>query len=137
MKLSPEECLELLKPIYDLADSGDEWHRTLDDHAQINSNMTPTIVDPSLYCQFEDDRFVGINGAYVDDLLRAGMNEWQTHSDATLEQFETTGNQQAPFTFAGMHITEFDNIYHIDQDFYMSKIEQIPSDSELSKFSSM
>ena len=34
--LSHEECLELLKPIYGLADSGDELHRTLDDYVQID-----------------------------------------------------------------------------------------------------
>ena len=136
-QLSPEECLELLKSIYDLADPGDEWHRTLDDHVQIDLKMTPIIIDPSLYCQFEDDQIVGINGSYVDDLLQAGTNEQQTHADATFERFETTGNQQAPFTFAGMHITESDNIYHIDLDFYMSKIEQIPSDAEFSTFASM
>ena len=84
--------------------------------------MTPTIIDPSLYCQFEDDQLFGINGSYVDDLLRAGADEWQTHSDATLERFETTRNQQASFIFAEMHITESGNMYHIDQDFYMNKI---------------
>ena len=74
-ELSPEECLELLKPIYGLADSGGEWHRTLDDHVQIDLKITPTIIDPFLYCQFEDDHLVGINGSYVDDLLRAGTDE--------------------------------------------------------------
>ena len=36
-----------------------------------------------------------------------------------------------------MDIIESENMYHIDQDFYVSKIDQIPSDSEFSKFSSM
>ena len=54
-ELSPEEFLELLKPIYGLVDSGDEWHRTLDDHEQMYLQMIPTIIDSSLYCQFEDD----------------------------------------------------------------------------------
>ena len=85
--------------------------------------MISTIIDPSLYWQFEYDKLVGINESYVDDLLRAGTNEWQTDSDATLERFETTGNQQAPFIFAGIYIIESDKMYHIDQGFYMSKIE--------------
>ena len=98
--------------------------------------MIPTIIDPSLYCQSEDNRLMRIKGSYVDDLLRAGTNEWQIHSDATLERFEKSGNQQAPFTFAVMHITESENTYHIDQDFYMDKMEQIPSYTEFSKFTS-
>ena len=71
-KISPEECLELLKPIYGLADSEDIWHRTLDDHVQIELKMTPTIIYPSLYFQIEDEQLFIINGSYVDDLLRAG-----------------------------------------------------------------
>ena len=78
----------------------------MDDHVRIDLKMTPTTIDPSLYYQFEDDRLVWINGIYVDDLLRAGKDEWKTHSDAILERFEITGNQQVPFTFAGMNITE-------------------------------
>ena len=96
--------------------------------------MIPTIIDSSLYCQFEDNQLEGINGSYVDDLLRAGTDEWQTHSDATLERFKTTGNQQAPFTFAGMHTTESDNTHHIDQESYKNKIEQIRSDARFSIF---
>ena len=36
-----------------------------------------------------------------------------------------------------MHIPDFDSIVHIKQVFYMSKIEQISSDGESSKFASM
>ena len=99
--------------------------------------MSPPIIDPSLNFQFEDDQLVGSNGSYVDDIFRQGTDEWQTHSDATLERFETTGNQQEPFAFAWMHITESHNVYNIEQDFYMSKIEQIPPNAEFSKFASL
>ena len=33
-----------------------------------------------------------------------------------------------------MHTTESDKIYHVDQDFYRRRIEQIPSEAESSKF---
>ena len=99
--------------------------------------MTSTITDPSLYRQFEDEQLMGINGSFVNELLRAGTDEWQTHSDATPGRFETTGNEQEPLKFAGIHIIESDNMHHIDRDFYMSKIEQITFNGEFSKFASM
>ena len=68
-ELSPGECLELLKTIYDLADSGDEWHRTLDDHVQIDLKMISTLIDPSLYCNFEDGQLVILNRIYIDEFL--------------------------------------------------------------------
>ena len=36
-----------------------------------------------------------------------------------------------------MHITDSDNRFYIDQDFYMRKIEEILSNAEFSKFVSM
>ena len=36
-----------------------------------------------------------------------------------------------------MYINESENMYHIDQDFYMNKIELIPTDAESSKFVSV
>ena len=72
--------------------------------------MDPKIIDPSLYCQFEDDQLVRNNRNYDDVFLRAGTDEWETRLDATLERLETTGNQQAQFTFAGMHISESDDM---------------------------
>ena len=99
--------------------------------------MPLAIFDPCLYSHFEDYQLAEINGSYVDDFLRAGTNEWKWNSYATLERFETTGNQQPPFTFAEMHITKFDSMYHINQDFDMSKIEPLSYDAEFSKSASM
>ena len=85
--------------------------------------MKRTIIHHSLYCQFEGQDLIGINGSYVDDLLRAGTKQLQNMANATLEGFETTGNEQPPFTFAVMYITNHEDAFHIDQGFYMSKIE--------------
>ena len=61
----------------------------------------------------------------------------QIHSNAILERFETTENQQLPFRFALMHIIDFNDVYTIDQDSHMSKIEQIPFEAEFSMLVSM
>ena len=74
-ELFAEKCLESLKPIYSLASSGDEWHQTRDDHVKIDPKMTATIIDSSQYCQFVDGQPVGINGSYVNDILRTGTDE--------------------------------------------------------------
>ena len=78
-----------------------------------------------------------VNGSCVDDLLRARMDKWQTHSDVTFERFETTRALQASFKFTGMHISESDSRYHIDHDFFMSRVEQAPSNANFSNFVSM
>ena len=85
--------LKLLKPIYALAGSDDQWHRTLDDHLQIDLEMTPTIFYSSLYFKFQYNKLFGLNERYVDDLLHAGTDEWQTEADGSLGRLKTTGNE--------------------------------------------
>ena len=99
--------------------------------------MNPTIINLSLYCQFEDDQLIGTDRRNVDDLLRARTGNWKIHSKAILERSETSGNRQSTFTIVRIHITDFENMCHFDKDFYMSKIEKIPSCTEFSKFASM
>ena len=60
----------------------------------------------------------------------------QTQENETLGRFETTGNEQATFTFARMNTTEVEEMLDIDQEIYSSKIEDILKDAELSKFAS-
>ena len=79
--------------------------------------MTPTIINPSLYYCFEDDQLVGMIESCIDDLVIAETSEWLSHSDATLGRLEANVNLRAPFTFAGMHITQSDNIYQLGQVF--------------------
>ena len=78
----------------------------MDDHVQIDLEMTRAIFDLSLYCLFKEDHIIGINGSYIDDVLRAGINEWLSQADATLDRFMTTGNEPPLFTFAGMQIRD-------------------------------
>ena len=49
----------------------------------------------------------------------------------------TTGNEEPPLTFVGMHSTDNEYMSQIDQDFYISKIEQSPNDVEFGKLASM
>ena len=55
LELYPGECLDLPKTIYGLADPGDKCHRALDARVHIDLKLIPLIIDPSLYCQFQDD----------------------------------------------------------------------------------
>ena len=71
--LSSEEVLKLLKLIYTFTGSDDEWHRVLDVHIQIDLDMTPRILDSSLFCKFQYNELFGLNRSYIDDLLHAGM----------------------------------------------------------------
>ena len=52
-----------------------------------------------------------------------------------LEKLDTTGNDQAPFTFVRLRIMKFQEMLRIDQDIYLNKIKKSPNEAEFSKFS--
>ena len=86
-ELEPHECFELLKPLYGLCDAGDLWHLTLRKHLVDEVRLIPTKSDPSLSFFFSNGELTGINGSYVDDLLRAGNKNFRDTCQITHERF--------------------------------------------------
>ena len=78
-----------------------------------------------------------MNGSYIDDTLGARKIKREPKAQSTLKRFEITENEQASFTFAGMHINSKEYVMPINKEKYMKKIKQIPADVELSTFASM
>ena len=75
--LDLEQCLQLLKPLYGLFESGDLRHPTLDRHHPQGLRMSPLDTDPSLYHLMIDGTLAGFSGAYVDDILRCRTKEFR------------------------------------------------------------
>ena len=137
-KLEPHECFELLRPLHGLSDAGDLWHKTLHSHLVNDLHLTPTKTDPSLYFAYANGELTGLSGFYVDDLLRAGTPEFRTSSSKTHMRFETTGDEDPPFTFAGFNIAKQSDVpYTIDQLFYMKKLEELELTSSFDQYRSM
>ena len=99
--------------------------------------MTPIVTDPSLYCKFENCKLAGLNRCFMEDFLRTGTDVWPSRTDATLEIFNLTGNEDPLLSFTEMNITDNEDVFQIDQYFFMTKIEQTPYDAEFYKLTSM
>ena len=125
-------------PLYGLSDAGDLWHKTLHTHLVDDLHLIPTKTDPSLYFAHANGEIIGLSGSYVDDLLRAGTPEFRTSSSRTHVRFETTGDEDPPFTFAGFNIAKRSDVpYAIDQLFYMKKLEELELSSSFDQYRSM
>ena len=85
---------------------------------------------------FSSDEFIGVDGSYVDDLLRAGDNHFRSIVDKTLHRFYTGGNEMAPTTSAGIHISRTtDYTYTNDQLSYVNGLTQLRSDATFKELS--
>lgn len=88
--LKPEECLQLLRPLYGLCDAGDLWQSTLDHHHREDLGMTSSNLDAKFYYLLENKVLVGLSGTDVDDLFRAGNQQFRQHTTKTTDKFDMT-----------------------------------------------
>ena len=137
-ELDPSECFELLKPLYGLCDAGDLWFQSLHNHLLSDLHLEPTKCDPSLYLSIRKGELIGINGSYVDNLLRTGTRDFRSEWELTHRKFGTSGNEVPTFTFAGFRMSSNgDNSYRIDQNFYLPELVAIENSIEFSTSRSM
>lgn len=75
MELTADEVPQFMLPLCVLVNSSDRWHHLINHHHLSDLEMEQITTDLALYLKFMGDRLVGLSGAYVDDLLRAGTPE--------------------------------------------------------------
>ena len=137
-ELDPKECLELLKPLYGLCESGDLWHATLDKHHRHDLNMQPLRSDPALYAWMTHGLLRGLSGGYVDDLIRAGDSQFKIQCAKTHTLFEMSKDRSVPYTFTGFSLNKNNEGEFVQsQREYLKKLECLPTNAPFSDFRSM
>ena len=71
-EIYPDQCLQVLRPLYGICDAGDPWHTTIDKHHREEMGMEQLKTDSALYYQQGQKKLEGMSGFYVDNLLRTG-----------------------------------------------------------------
>lgn len=137
-ELRHDQCLKLLKPLHGLCDSGDLWHKTIDNHYCKELGMSPMKSDPALYTTMSDGLLTGLSGGYVDDLLRAGIPEFREYASLTNRRFEMDADEELPCTFSGFSLSRQETgCLEQNQHFYLQNLESLSLKSSFSQFHSM
>lgn len=137
-ELEPSQCLQLLKPLYGLCESGDFWHDTLDKQHRDDLGMRPFRSDPALYILMINGLLTGLSGGYVEDFLRAGNSEFRQVAKKTRQRFDRADDETPPCTFTGFALSRGkDGCLMQDQHGYLRKLESLPCDASFSEFRSM
>ncbi len=134
--LPSDQLLRLLKPLYGLPDSGDYWHSTFAKHLRDDLLMSCTAGDLSLFFKVVHGKLAGITGAYVDDTLGAGDEDFQKESEKTQEKFESKPREFDNFVFAGIEIEKTEDGFLMHQERYAQKIDLLSKDCTFSDFRS-
>ena len=100
--------------------------------------MVQSIADPSTYFHCEDDKLIGINGTYVDDLLRCGTLELEELCNMKYKKLVTTGTEDITLTFArSNNRRRTEDAFSFDQLFYNQKLETMQGSASWSELHSM
>jgi hypothetical protein len=137
--LSLDEQLQVLKPLYGLSDSGNYWQETLVRHHLSSLNMKQATADYSLVFRIIGRTLVGMSGAYVNDLIHAGICGFNKEAvRLTKENFDVKDPVAPPMTFTGMQIGKSeDGVSTISQVEYLSRRTQLPSSASWVQYRSI
>ena len=136
-KLSPNQLLKLLKPLYGLADSGDYWGRTLRKHLLNDIGMSASTTDGALFFKKIANQLAGLCATHVDDCLHAGNEKYLQISESIERKFQCRDREFDKIQFSGVNIETYNDGFCIHQERYIHTIETLPKDVNFAHYSSL
>jgi hypothetical protein len=136
--LKPDELLQIMKPLYGLADSGDYLAQTFVRHHLMDLRMTQATGDFSLFFKRARGALIGISGCYVDDVIRAGTPEFLASATRNTEAvFDTKAPAKGNFEFLGLRTSEANGVRTLSQAEYVSRLKLLPAMADYSAHRSL
>lgn len=136
-QLAPNQLLEILRPLYGLADSGDYWHATFLKHLKKDLGMHSTACDLSLFFKQLSGTLHGIVATHVDDTLSAGDKKFEQDTRITARRFDAKPREYETLNFAGVSIeTQQNGSRLMHQAQYAAKIELLDKNCDYEIFRS-
>ena len=103
-----DEVSEIPNALYGVCNAGDYWGIIMIAHVEGDLFMTPFAGDPSLYMKCGQESIEVLLGAYVDDILRAGDERFQTLTEMLLK-FDSRPREWDYVTFLSVSIRPIQN----------------------------
>ena len=135
-KLSHNQLLHLLKPLYGLPDSRDYWHVTFARYRANELGVTHTTGDLSLFFKVVHGKLACITGAYVDDTIGSGTNSFEKESRLTEQRFRSKAREYDSTTFVGIEVDRTDYGFLMHQKHFARKIKELPLGSTFTGYRS-
>ena len=112
--------------LYGLNDAARHFYQSVADFLR-SVGCTPCLLDPALFIKHEQDELVGFVACHVDDFLHAGTKAFDTSVMIPLRQRFSAGKiQGTAFHYVGFHVMQDETGIIIDQNSYVSNLEDVP-----------
>jgi Reverse transcriptase (RNA-dependent DNA polymerase) len=118
LELSPNQALQLLRPLYGLADSGDFWYRELVQHHR-DMDMQTLTTDNSTWMKFTENVLEGISGVYIDDVVQAGTAEFDLLTNQLSANYDAKAKEYGDGRIAGIEFQRDNDGIRVNQSQYL------------------
>lgn len=127
-EMPSEQVLQLLRPLYGIADAGNYWNATMVKHMLIELGLSRTDNDLSLFYHRQNNSFNGFSGTCVDDSLHAGSQDYMELTDKSQQSFLSREGKFDNSTFNSTDIaSQNDGSFTQSQKFYIERLQLLPS----------
>ncbi len=121
---------KLLRPLYRLSDSGDNWHATFAKHLTHDLGMKAVSSDMSLFFRHARGQLTGLLASYVNDTLACGDRSFVDVTAKTREAFEVKSREHNKMRFSGVYVNKLNDGFEIQQRAYIDRLKRLPRDAD-------
>lgn len=122
-KICNDILLKLLKPPYEITDSGDYCHSTFTRHLGDDLKLIPNILDSALFFKTVRRKLSGVIGSYVHDTIYHGTKEVDVGCKKTENTFEWNDLEYHNSKLSGIEIETLQNGLRIHQKSFSERIK--------------
>lgn len=116
---------KLRKTVYGLADAAHMWYKRVR-HELIRLGVEQCLLDKAVFFWYKNGKLEGVICLYVDDFLFAGSNIFiDTIIKKFMRIFEIGNTGSDNFTYVGLRLNTYRDGITLDQDHYISSINDI------------
>ena len=113
------------KPIYGLKDSAKNWYCSLKTEL-LALGCVESILDPTVYCYYENEELKGLFICHVDDFLYGGCGDEKFKNnviDNIIQKYDISSSHDISFDYIGLKIDQLDSGIKIDQKKFINSID--------------
>ncbi len=125
LKVPAGYVLELLRPLYGLADSVDYWQAIFAKHLTDDLGMNTVSIDMSLFCRRTSGQATGLLACYFDDTLACGDHSFVEITRKTREAFEVKSLEHKTMWLSGLYAEKLSDGFTIHQRAYIDRLKEV------------
>ena len=121
--------MNLFRPLYGLADSGDYWHATFAEHLTKKLGMKAIASAISLVFRWARGQLTGLKSFYAADTFACGDFLFSQLTEETRKRFGVKSREYDNMRFSAVYIDRSDNGFNIHQGLYIDRLKPLRSDA--------